>query len=212
MFPTEYAYPGDSVTRSERASANCMNYPQIHTGIPEVYSENYIHCIGMQLTYRLSDSEVGPQSQYNGSYHYEWSAGTEIRHLLFMFSTRVNLTTITLHYYSNNGRGLPPLGFYVVPDDFNVWNATSTSSASVTVAAIPGLPLTPGTMNISINISFNTKKVLMVKAGSTYKFAFSEVEFISGKLSAINHSQPYTELFIYMYSTLQRLFHQLIMK
>ena len=178
MLPTEYAYLGDSVTRSERDSANCMNYPQIQTGIPPgVHSEHYIHCNGTQL--RLSDSEAGSQSQYVQMDYFEWPVGSDSRYLLFIFPTRVKLTNITLHYYSSHSRGLPPLRFYAVPDDFNVWDATP-SSASVTVAAIPaGSQLTASNTNISIDVNFNTKKVLMVKAGSTYKFTLSEVEFLN---------------------------------
>ena len=40
-----------------------------------------------------------------------------------MFPTRVNLTTITLYYYSDNDWGFPRLRFFAVPDDFNIWEA-----------------------------------------------------------------------------------------
>ena len=213
VYPVEYAYHKNSVDRAEIPTANCINYEgHLHPGL-SVSTEDYVHCNGTRL--RLSDSEVGPQSQYVSGYNYQWSAGTEIRQLLFIFPTRVNLTNITLHYYSDSQRGLPPLRFYAVPDNFNVWDA-APSSASVTVAAIPaGSQLTAGIKNISIDVYFNTTKVLMVKAGSFYKFALSEVEFIScfsGKLLVINYSQTYNyaELFIYMY--IQRMIHQLITK
>ena len=83
-------------------------------------SEQYMHCDGTRL--RLTDSDTGSE-QYSSSYYYEWRAGTEIRQLQFIFPTRVNLTTITLHYYSDSQRGLPRLRFYAAPDDFDVWDA-----------------------------------------------------------------------------------------
>ena len=57
--------------------------------------------------------------------------------LLFIFPTAVSLTTITLHYYSDNIRGLPRLRFYAVPDDFDVWDAPTTSYPHVDVALVP---------------------------------------------------------------------------
>ena len=118
VYPSEYAYHRDSVTRSESVSANCRIYPVgLASEHVNTLSANYIHCNGTQL--RLSDSEVGPQCQYDPSYYYEWSAGTVPRQLLFIFPTRINLTTITLHYYCDSQRGLPPLRFYAVADDFD---------------------------------------------------------------------------------------------
>ena len=106
VYPSEYAYHHDSVTRSERASANCMHYPmESHHSI---HPERYIHCNGTQL--RLTDSELGPE-QYRISYYYTWPSGSISSQLLFIFPTRVNLTTITLHYYSDHVRGLPRLRF-----------------------------------------------------------------------------------------------------
>ena len=174
VYPSEYAYHKNSVTRSERDSANCVNYPKLATEI-QTFSEHYIHCNGIQL--RLSDSEVGSQSQYNSSYHYEWSAESQIRRLLFIFPTRINLTTITLHYYSDSQRGLPPLRFYAVPDDFDVWDGVPTSSSHVTIAAAPPGDEPEGLRNVSIDFNFSTRKILMVKAASTYSLAVSEVQF-----------------------------------
>ena len=49
VFPTEYAYHRNSVTRSEMDSANCMNYPSTLGGMSGVHSEHYIYCYGTQL-------------------------------------------------------------------------------------------------------------------------------------------------------------------
>ena len=175
VYPSEYAYHKDSVTRTESASANCRMYPSGSHGTV-IFSEHYIHCNGTQL--RLSDSEVGPQSQYVSSYYYEWSR-IETRQLLFIFPTRVSLTTITLHYYSDSQRGLPPLRFYAVPDDFNVWDGVSGNSRSVTVnSVLPGVGLA-GLTHVDIEFNVTTKKILMVKAASYFRFAASEVEFFS---------------------------------
>jgi hypothetical protein len=141
-----------------------------------VHPEDYIHCDGTQ--FKLADSNFG-QEQYQSSAYYLWS-GWSYGQLLFIFPTRVSLTTITLHYYSDSVRGLPRLRFYAVPDDFDVWD-------SLTGAPIIGSTSTQqdgesaGVRNITIKINghFNTKKVLMSKLVShlSVSLALSEVEF-----------------------------------
>ena len=98
--------------------------------------------------------------------------------MLFIFPTRVSLTTITLHYYSDSHRGLPRLRFYAAPDDHNIWDVPTTSYPHVDVAAHAGGEPT-GCRNISINVNFNTNKVLMYKFSSSFQFAVSEVEFFA---------------------------------
>ena len=175
VYPSEYAYHKDSVHRNERSSANCRNYP---SGLdPTARSEDYIHCNGTQL--RLTDSDIGSE-QYTTSDYYVWQTETWNRHVLFIFPTRVNLTTITLHYYHTSVRGLPRLRFHVVPDDFDVWDALIPSYSYADVAAVPPGGSSPaGLRNISINIEVTTKKVLLIKFSSTYSLALSEVEFFT---------------------------------
>ena len=109
VCPSEYAYNNNSVFGSERSSANCRPYAG---GLEaNVYTYNYDHCDGTQL--RLNDSDLGSE-QYSGSDYYVWNAGSSAHQLLFIFPTRVNLTTITLHYYSDNIKGLPRLRFFAV--------------------------------------------------------------------------------------------------
>ena len=174
VYPSEYAYHPDSVTRAESGSANCRRYPAGNfQGIPN--TENYVHCDGTQL--KLADSDLGSE-QYSSSKYYIWSAGRD-EQLLFIFSTRVSLTTITLHYYSDSDRGLPRLGFYAVPDDFDIWDTPTTSTPHVNIATVlPGRELA-GRRNVSINSNFNTKKVLMYRFSSSFTFAVSEVEFFT---------------------------------
>ena len=171
--PSEYVYHQLSVNGDESPSANCRNYPY-----GAFFQQQYIHCDGTQLL--LSDSNLGSE-QYQTNEYYRWSTGPGTnRQLLFIFPVRVSLTTITLHYYSDSVRGLPRLRFYTVPDDFDIWNAPSTSDPYVDVAqgVLPsGEPA--GRRNISIDISFNTKKVLMYKFSSNFQFAVSEVEFFT---------------------------------
>ena len=173
MYPSEYAYRDDSVIRAENPSANCRRYPP-H---PQDQSICYIHCDGTQL--QLTDSNLG-QEQYSSSDYYIWSADRDSQ-LLFIFPTRVSLTTITLHYYSDNAQDLPRLRFYVVPDDFDIWDAPSISHPSVDVAAVPPGGESAGRRNVSINVNFNTKKVLMYKYSSSHQFALSEAEFFRSK-------------------------------
>ena len=177
VYPSEYAYHDDSVTRSESISANCRSYPP-GSFLGGLHPEHYIHCDGTQL--KLADSNYG-QEQYQPTDHYVWrSTSTEL--LLFIFPTRVSLTTITLHYYSDSVRGLPRLIFYAVPDDFDVWDVPETSYPHVDVASFPPVGGPAGHRNntnvmININIKFNTKKVLMFKSSSAFHLAVSDAEF-----------------------------------
>ena len=168
MYVSEYAYRDDSVTRSESASANCRNYlaSNIQTGL---FPENFIHCSGTHL--KLADSNFG-EGLYQTNDYYTWSATETNGQLLFIFPTRVSLTTITLYYF----RGLPKLRFYAAPDDFDIWDALSISYPHVDVASVSPGREPAGRRNISINVNFNTKKVLMYK-NSMVELKVSEVEF-----------------------------------
>ena len=174
VYPSEYAYRDESVNRAEKASANCRRYP--HGSLQGGDNPaSYIHCDGTQL--RLADSDLG-QEQYSSSVYYVWPIGRDGQ-LLFIFPTRVSLTTITLHYHSDSDRGLPRLTFYAVPDDFNVWDAPTTSNPRVDIASVPPSREPAGRMNVDINVNFITKKVLMYKYSSSYQFAVNEVEFFT---------------------------------
>jgi hypothetical protein len=170
VYPSEYAYPDDSVTRAESTSANCTRYPS---------RDAYIHCDGEQL--KLSDSDRGSNTEYTATSYYVWTAGGS-EQLLFIFPTRVSLSTITLHYYSDSVQGRPQLRFYDVPDKFNVWDAP-TNTPFVGIASFPqgGDPTGSRNVTIKININFNTKKVLMSKLPSKLQFAASEVDFFTSK-------------------------------
>ena len=173
VYPSEYAFRDDSVIRAENSSANCRRYPR---GLQEgVFTDEYIHCDGTQ--HKLTDSHLG-QEQYRGNDYYVWSINRDGQ-LLFIFPIRVSLTTITLHHYSDSVRGFPGLRFYAVPDDYDIWDAPTSGTPHVDVAAVPpdGEPV--GRRNISITANFNTQKVFMYKFSSTFQFAMSEVEFFS---------------------------------
>ena len=174
VYPSGYAYLGHSVNSHERVSANCRNYP---SGLQaNVYTENYVYCNGTQL--RLTDSDYGSE-QYSSSVYYVWPASYNTR-LLFIFPTRVNLTTITLHYYSDSIRGLPRLRFWAVPDDFEAWKSLSGSYNHVEIAHEVPLGGGPtGHRMISVGINFNTRKLLMSIYSSVFSFAVSEVQFFN---------------------------------
>ena len=58
VYPSEYAYKDDSVTRIESASANCRSYTEDYVEGGE-HRENYIYCDGTQL--KLADlSSISP--------------------------------------------------------------------------------------------------------------------------------------------------------
>ena len=133
----------------------------------------------------MADSKFGSNEEYKGKYYYQWDNNSQ--QLLFIFPTRVSLTTITLHYYSDSDRGLSRLRFYAVPDDFDVWNALTkdTSLINVTDSEVDSVPLgrdPTGYRNVSINVNFSmiyTRKVLMYKYSSTFLLAVSEVQFFN---------------------------------
>ena len=175
VYPSEYAYHADSFTRSESTSANCMRYPPGHD--KGIYPESYIHCNGTRI--RLTDSNIGPE-QYSSTYYYQWPVGKDAQ-LLFRFPTRVSLANITLYYYSDSHRGLPRLRLYAVPDDFDVWSAPVSTYPRVDVAEVSPGREPEGRRNVSINVNFNTKKVLTYKYSSSYQFALSEAKFFRSK-------------------------------
>ena len=176
VYPSEYAYYDDSVTRAQSDSTNCRRY-QVITGLPaSIHSTDYILCEGTQLT--LTDTNLGSERPFISSSHYQWSTNSAAQ-LLFILPTRVSLTTIILHYYSDSVRGLPRLRFYPVPDDFDVWNTTASGIPYVEVTEVPQGREPAGHRSVSINANFNTKKVLMYKYGSSFQFAVSEVEFFT---------------------------------
>ena len=199
VYPSEYAYHDDSVTRTESASANCRSYPA-NNNLVGVLPEYYIHCDGAHL--KLTDSNFG-QEQYQPTDYYVWSSRSG-EQLLFIFPTRVSLTTITLHYYSDSVRGLPRLRFYAVPDDFDVWDAPTTSYPHVDIASVPpgGEPV--GHRSVDITVNFNTKKILMYKFGSTFNLAVSEVQFFncSSKYIIIIYTSINEHLFIVLSLTI----------
>jgi hypothetical protein len=175
VYPSEYAYRDDSVTRTESASANCRRYPAI-SGLPAgTYSIDYIHCDGTKL--KLADSNLGSE-QFSSNSYYQWNSGSA-QQLLFILPTSVSLTTITLHYYSDNVRGRPRLRFYALPDDFDIWDALTSGNPWVSIPSVPPDGEPTGRRNIRIYVIFNTKKVLMYKFSSTFSFALSEVEFFT---------------------------------
>ena len=134
----------------------------------------YVHCNGEQL--QLSNSDRGSNTEYTATSYYVWLAGSTGQ-LLFIFPTRVSLTTITLHYYSDSDRGRPRLRFYAVQDNFDVWDALTTNTPYANVASVLPGGEPAGRRSVSINVNFNTKKVLMYKFSSSFSFAVSEVKF-----------------------------------
>ena len=154
--------------------------------LASIHPEYYTHCDGKQL--RLTDSDLGSE-QYSSSDYYVWNAGSSSSQLLFIFPRRVNLTTITLHYYSDNVRGLPGLRFFAVPDNFSVWNAPVSSYGYEDITHVPPGGELTGNRSVSINYNFTTKKVLMFKSRSDFPFTVSEVEFYyNGKLCISNNN------------------------
>jgi hypothetical protein len=185
VYPSEYAYRDDSVARAESASANCRRYPP-GTLPGGVHPEDYIHCDGTQL--KLTDSNFG-REQCQATDCYVWSTGSDWQ-LLFIFPTRVSLTTITLHYYSDSDRGRPRLRFYTVPDDYDVWDALTSGNRYVGVTSLPPGGEPAGRRSVSIYPNFNTKKVMMYKFNSKFLLAASKVQFFNCSCKLISNIDP----------------------
>ena len=152
-----------------------------------IFTEEFTYCNGTQL--RLTDSDLGSE-QYNSSYYYVWNAGSS-GHQLFIFPSTVDLTTITLHYYSDNTRGLPRLRFFAVPDDFEVWDAPTGSYSRVDIAAVSLGEEPAGHRNVSVNANYYLKRILMYKNRGV-KFALSEIEFFTSSNPTHSSSHPTT--------------------
>ena len=175
VYPSEYAYEEDSVDTTEHSEANCGAYQEgpLESGL---HRSDYFHCDGTKLL--LTDSYFGSE-MYNEADYFKWRVNSETGQLLFIFSTRVNLTTITLHYYSDSTRGLPRLRFYAVPDYFDVWDAPITMYPYVDIVPVHLAEVPGGSTNTSVHTNFTSKKVLLYKSRSSYMFALSEVEFFT---------------------------------
>ena len=181
--PKEYSYKDNSVIRTVSEGNNCIRYDQGDNNGDPVDTTQYIHCHGSNL---LTDSDTGP-SQYDGSRTplYIWTS-SKAQQLLFVLPTTTNLAMITLHYYSgyyqgSHKAGLPRLRLFAVPDDFDVWDASIANSRfSVVVSMMSPEEQRPARRrSVSISFNSNTMKVLIVKIGSDFHFAVSEVEFFT---------------------------------
>ena len=92
---------------------------------------------------------------------------------------RVTLTSITLHYYSDSQRGLPPLALFAVPDYFEPWGPIHESSKHVDIDAVPPGKRLGIRRYVNLTVDFNsTTKVLMITDNDIfYEFSLCEVEF-----------------------------------
>ena len=111
---------------------------------------------------------------------------THYGELVFIFPTRVNLTTITLHYYSDNirGFGFPCLEFTALQDDYRI--AGDRVRQGTTIEAprpVPPDGESTGPTSISVNhVNRTTKTILMSIIRCNLQpvtFALSEVEFFT---------------------------------
>ena len=98
VYPSEYAYHDDSVPEL-RVPAPTVGGIHLVT-FKQVSIQNITSTVMEHVQLKLIDSNFG-QEQYQNSDYYEWNTGSADQ-LLFIFPTRVSLTTITLHYYSDS--------------------------------------------------------------------------------------------------------------
>jgi hypothetical protein len=80
-----------------------------------------------------------------------------------------------VHYYSDSVRDRPTLRFYAVSDDFDIWDTPTSGTPYAGVHSVPSGGEPAGCRSVSINVNFNTRKVLMYKYNSSFQFAVSGV-------------------------------------
>ena len=68
---------------------------------------------------------------------------------------------------------------WAVPDDFDIWDAPTSSYSRVDVSAVPPGEEPAGHRNVSVGFNVITMKILVVNFISFYKFLVSEVEFFN---------------------------------
>ena len=118
-------------------------------------------------------------------------ASTMATSIPYILCSKVDLfLSVSTIIGSDNFRGHPRLRIYAVPDDVYVWNSPTTSHPHVDVAAIPSGGEPAGCRNVSINVNFNTKKVLMYKFSSTFMFEVSEVQFFNCSCKLLSNIHP----------------------
>ena len=164
-----------------------MRYPRDADWRPSEVNDTweFIHCNGTQL--RLADSNLGSE-QYTDDDYYVWdSEALKGGELLFIFPTRVNLTTITVHYYSDNIRGFPHVTFFDVEDDYDIWDTARVSVLYNRVHLKPPDGESTGRSSVSVNqvdFPITNLRILMYvsmrfQGNFPLEFAVSEVEFFT---------------------------------
>ena len=71
VYPSQYAYRDDSISRTESPGANCMKYSDTRM--------EYVRCDVRPVQLKLSDSDRGSNTEYTATSYYEWSAGSDAR-------------------------------------------------------------------------------------------------------------------------------------
>ena len=111
------------------------------------YRKHAVLCLSINT--KLSDSDRGSNTEYTPTSYYMWNTRSH-EQLLFIFPTKVSLTTIKVHYYSDRVRGRPRLRLYAVPDDIDVWNLLPISAP---IFVGPDTSIPPGGEPKGVNTS-----------------------------------------------------------
>ena len=155
---------------------NCI--PLTSPDVSSASSVEFVHC---HHPTRITDSDKSQPTFTQDTHNsvYIWPSRPD--QVLFTFSSRKLINSITLHYYSNeDNQGLPKLRFFAVPEDFKVTDRPSSSYPTrVLDAVFPG-DEGSGLRNKTMDVPFNTTKILMTKGFTkNYQFYLSEIEFFT---------------------------------
>lgn len=121
--PVSYSYLNGSFCCQDFEANGCVVDRNIDT-------QTYISCTSSLL----SDNSLGP-ANFNESMnkgYYIWNNSGQRQVMLFTFSQNITLTNIEIVYYYY-GRGRPKLRFYLVEDNFQVWDAINNNRISITL-------------------------------------------------------------------------------
>ena len=201
VHPVSYSYLDGSFTSLESTAA-------AHCATPITRDELvYLTCTSSALT----DGDPGP-ANFTGTdseEYYIWDNSKVSQQMLFTFARNFSLTAIRInYYYFRNGK--PKLRFYLVEDDFQVWDSTTADHTSTTFDNMR-LEENSTERRIDTNTVHGiVSKILLVSVfDKRYRTVLSEVTFCTdGK--HIYSSQMYTQDFPIRYTCMHRQYAYLL--
>ncbi len=170
VLPSYIAYR--SAILENTITDSCTQYPSTTAPVPQgVDPTQYVQC--SQPT-TITDTMTNPP-------FYVLAEGPG--QILFVFSSPINLTSISIHYQFNATYALAKLRLYAVPGDFEAWSTIDTQFSGFSEPideVLFSVDQESGLRSVTrTNLQWETSRVLLRKLEDTktYLFAISEVMF-----------------------------------